>query len=115
MMNIKFQIILIIALILVLLIIMNMVRKNVVDLKYVLSWILLDIAVLVIVIVPGLLDLISEIIGIYSVTNMVFFLGFCFLLIIVFLQTISLSRNSERIRKLSQELALRDKENKDRK
>lgn len=107
MMTNKFRIILILLLLLSLIVIIQLVRKRIVELKYVLSWIIVDIIVLIIVLVPGLLDAIASFMGVYSVINMVFFLGFCFLLIIVFILTVSLSRNSNKIRKLAQEMALR--------
>lgn len=111
MMNSKFQIILVIALVLGLIAIVSMVRRKSLELKYALPWMIVDVIVVIIALVPRLLDSMAVFLGIYSVPNMVFFLGFCFLLVIVYILTVALSRNSNRLRKLSQEIALRDKEN----
>lgn len=106
MMTNKFRIILILILLLALIGIICMVRKRSIELKYVLSWIIVDVIVLIIVLIPGLLDGIAALMGVYSVMNMVFFLGFCFLLIITFTLTVALSHNSNKLRKMAQEIAL---------
>ncbi len=106
MMTNKFRIILILILLLALIGIIRMVRKRSIELKYVLSWIIVDVIVLIIVLIPGLLDGIAALMGVYSVMNMVFFLGFCFLLIITFTLTVALSHNSNKLRKMAQEIAL---------
>jgi len=48
--------------------------------------------------------------GIASPINMLFFLGFCFSLIIIFVLTVAVSRMSVRIKTLAQEIALYEKE-----
>lgn len=114
MMTNKFRIILIFILLIAIIGIIQMVRKRTIELKYVLSWLIVDVVVLVIVLIPGLLDAIASLMGIYSVMNMVFFLGFCFLLVISFTLTVALSQNSNKLRKMAQEIALSNKERIDR-
>lgn len=109
MMTLKLQIILIVALGIALLVVLNMVRTKKLDLKYALAWILADVIVIIAVLIPGFLGWLASLLGIYNAMNMVFFLGFCFLILIVFIMTVALSRNSGRIRKLSQQLALYEK------
>lgn len=109
MMTLKIQVIISLCLVIGFIAIMNMVRRKSLELKYALSWLLVDILLLIIILIPGLLGWIARILGIYSVMNMIFFLGFCFLIIIVFIMTVALSRNSERIRKLTQQMALYEK------
>lgn len=53
--------------------------------------------------------------GIASPVNMLFFFGFCFSLMIIFVLTISISRMSIRIKQLAQELALYEKKNSEKK
>lgn len=105
-MSFKAQCILGIILLFVLALIINMVRKRKLELKYVLAWMICDIALLILVFVPGLMTWLAEILGIYSPVNMVFFLGFVFSLLIIFSLTVALSRVTAKVRRLAQILAL---------
>lgn len=58
---------------------------------------------------PGLLIVVSDFLGIYAPVNMIFFLGFCFSLVIIFSLTVALSRMSNSIRTLDQMVALNEK------
>lgn len=111
-MNIKIQIIVADFIILALAYIVNMIRKKALELRYALAWIGVGIGVLVLDIFPGLMEVISKILGIADPVNMLFFLGFCFSLIIIFVLTVAISRMSIRIKELAQELALYKKEKK---
>ncbi len=92
--------------------ILRFIQKKELQLKYALIWILVDVLMLIAVLVPGLLMHISNLLGVYSVTNMLFFLGIMFTLTIIFSLTVALSRASDRIRKLSQQIALNEFDNK---
>lgn len=111
-MNIKIQIIVAGFIILALAYIVNKIRKKALELRYALAWIGVGIGVLVLDIFPGLMEVISKILGIADPVNMLFFLGFCFSLIIIFVLTVAISRMSIRIKELAQELALYKKEKK---
>lgn len=76
------------------------------ELKYALSWLFLELGILIITLIPNLLNVISKVLGIYNEINMLFFLGFVFIILVIFSLTMSLSRNSERVRKMAQEIAL---------
>ena len=76
-MNIKIQIIIGIIVILALCIIVNMIRKKRLELRYALSWLCVGIAILVLDCFPQLIAWLSEKIGIASPVNMLFFFGFC--------------------------------------
>lgn len=108
-MTLKIKLIITFGLIVGFCVVLDMVRRKSLELKYALSWLLVDMLLLLIVLVPGLLNGLTRMLGIYSEINMVFFLGFCFLILIVFVMTVALSRNSERIRKLTQQMALYEK------
>lgn len=108
-MNIKIQIIIGIIVILALCIIVNMIRKKRLELRYALSWLCVGIAILVLDCFPQLIAWLSEKIGIASPVNMLFFFGFCFSLMIIFVLTIAISRMSIRIKELAQEIALFEK------
>lgn len=108
MMTWKIRIAIIVVLALGLVALINLVRKRSLELKYALAWFLLDAALLLVVIVPGLLDILAGVLGIYNPMNMVFFLGFLFSIIVIFILTMSLSNNSNRVRKMAQMMALND-------
>ncbi len=108
MMTGKIQLIIGIFLVIGLVAIVNMIRKRKLDLKYALSWLIAIAAVLIIDCFPILLTRLSHLLGIWAPVNMIFFLGFCFSLMIIFTLTVTLSRMSERVRKLSQAVALNE-------
>lgn len=105
-MNIRLQIVIAVIIISVLVLIINMVRKKKIDLRYALSWICLAIALLLLDIFPGIMEWMAELIGIKTPSNMVFFFGFLLLVIIIYSLTASVSRLSNKTKQLTQELAL---------
>lgn len=113
MMTLKFRLIMAAILLIGFVIIINMVRKKSLDLRYALIWLALIAMILVIVIVPGLLGVITHFLGIYDAMNMVFFMGFVFLIVVTFFLTAALSRNSSRIKALTQQVALLEKQVRD--
>lgn len=108
MMTVKIQIIIGVCLVIGLAAIVNMIRRRRLELKYALSWLMAIVFVLVLDCFPTLLTRISRVLGIWAPVNMIFFLGFCFSLLIIFTLTVTLSRMSERVRKLSQAVALNE-------
>jgi len=108
MMTFKIQLIIGICLVVELLAIVNMVRKRKLELKYALSWLIAIVFVLIMDCFPVLLIRLSYFLGIWAPVNMIFFLGFCFSLLIIFVLTVTLSRMSERVRKLAQAVALNE-------
>lgn len=111
-MNIKAQIIISIIIILGIVYIINMVRKKALELRYSLTWLGVGICILILTLFPQIMNKISAIMGIASPMNMLFFLGFCFSLTIIFSLTISVSKMSIQIKDLTQEIALYKKEQK---
>lgn len=108
MMTIRIRVAIILILFLGIVAIVNLVRKKNLELKYALTWLFLGIGMLIAVLIPGLMDSISGALGIYNPMNMVFFLGFLFSVIVIFSLTMSVSRNSNRVRKMAQKIALNE-------
>lgn len=108
MMTIKIQIIIAVFLLIALMVMINMIRKRQLELKYALSWLIAIFFVLILDCFPVLLTKLSYALGIWAPVNMIFFLGFCFSLVIIFGLTVSMSRMSERMKKLSQALAIQE-------
>ena len=106
MMTIKLQIVIALAILIVFLILVNMIRRRSLELKYALSWFLVLCALFAFDCVPRLLIVVSEFLGIYAPVNMIFFLGFCFTLVIIFTLTVALSSMSNCLRTLDKMVAL---------
>lgn len=92
-----------------LLYILQLVRKNRLDLKYALSWLIVSIFVLIMVVFPNLMEKLAEFLGIASPVNMIFFLGFIFSLAIILILTVALSINAGSVKRLNQKIAMLDK------
>ena len=101
-MNSRIKIIVAIIIVLALSIIVNMIRRKALELRYALTWLGVGVVVLVLDLFPGLMSQLSKLMGIALPSNMLFFLGFCFSLAIIFGLTIAVSR----INDLTQEMAL---------
>ena len=110
-MNIRIQIIIGVIVIFALCIIVNMIREKKLELRYALAWLGVGIAILVLDCFPQVITWLAIKVGIASPINMLFFLGFCFSLVIIFILTVAVSRSSIRIKQLAQELALYEKNN----
>ena len=105
MMTVKLQIVVGLAILFILAILINMIRRRSLELKYA----LVLTALFVFDCAPALLNVVSGFLGIYAPVNMIFFLGFCFSLLIIFSLTVALSRLSNSVRTLDQMVALNEK------
>ena len=110
MLSVKIQVIVACLVLIALCVIVNMIRKKRLELRYALAWLLVGVGTLVLDCFPKTIGMISEMVGIASPVNMLFFFGFAFSLIIIFVLTVAVSRMSIRIKQLAQELALYQKD-----
>ena len=78
-MSLKIQIIVAIVLVLALASIINMVRKEALDIRFALSWLSVGIIVLIFDIFPSAMDWLVHLLGIELPVNMMFFFGFALL------------------------------------
>ena len=108
-MTVKIQVIIAIIVIIALSIIVNMIRKKRLELRYALAWLIVGGGIFILDCFPQLITWMARKLGIASPINMLFFLGFCFSLMIIFVLTVAVSRASIRIKELAQELALYEK------
>ena len=113
-MSVKIQILIAVLIICALIVIIDMIRKKRLELSYALSWLLVGIGVLILDVFPQLIKTISEKIGIVSPVNMLFFFGFCFSLVIIFVLTIAVSKLSIKIKQLAQQIAIYEKKETER-
>lgn len=109
MMTDLFRVLLLIAVLLYILLIGVLMKKGRMSLKYSLLWFASGIVLLLCAIFPQIIRFFTNLLGIYSETNAVFFLGVCFLLLIILSLTSIASGQSDRIRTLTQTQAMLEK------
>lgn len=105
-MNVRLQIVIGVIIVAMIFYIANMVRRKKIDLRYTLSWMCLGVVLLLLDIFPGIMEWLADLIGIKTPSNMVFFFGFILIVILVYSLTTSVSRLSDKSKKLTQEVAL---------
>lgn len=106
MMELKLKIIIIIIMLLLLMYMFQAVRKNKISLKNILIWIIADLIVIVSVLFLDELLKLANFIGIETVSNMLFFFGFVFLIILCFNLSSDLSIQNKKIINLTQEVGI---------
>lgn len=105
----RIQIIIAVILILGLIGIVNAVKKHQLDMKYALSWMFCMLCMLIVDIFPKILVWLSNLIGIDLPINTVLFVGIGFSMLLIFIQTMTISNLSEKTKKLTQEVAILEK------
>lgn len=105
-MALRFQIIIGAILVLAMLLILQQVRKNKLNLRFALLWLVLGVLMLIIDIFPGIITFVASALGLELASNLLFFLGICFTLILVFGLTLKVSKLSDEAKRLTQEVAL---------
>lgn len=105
----KFQIFLIVALVIYFVSLYKLLKERYLELKYTLIWIFAGLLMLVMAIFPKLLDKIAMFFGIYSSVNALFALAIFFILLILMSLTAIASKLNDRTKKLVQQSALLEK------
>ncbi len=105
-MSVKLQILIIVVVIMAMLYIIDLVRKKVIDFRYALLWLVVALCVLLFAVIPQLLNYLSKLLGIASPVNMLFFLGFCLSIVVIFSLSIALSNLQDKVKKTAQEIAI---------
>ncbi len=104
----RMQIFAIIACVLFLGIMLRLLKKNRLELKYSLLWLFSGVMMLVLAIFPRLLDHFAHLIGIYSAVNALFAVMLCFGIMVMISMTAIISKEKKEITKLVQEVAMLD-------
>lgn len=102
----KIQIILAVSSILFTFSVSYMIRREILELKYALLWLISGLGLILLSISPLVSIMLADLFGIVDANNVLFLLGIIFLIAIVFSLTLSLSRSSKKVLKLTQEVAL---------
>lgn len=105
-MTLKFQVVLIICVIIFFLLIISLLKKNQLELKYSILWIVTGVVLLVIAVFPVIIGKITQWVGIYSVVNGIFAIALFFILLMLLSMTSIVSKLSKQNKNLAQAIAL---------
>lgn len=89
----------------IIIMILFFIRKNKINIKYSLIWLLLFIIFLIFLIIPGFLDFITHVLGFQTSSNMIFAVMIGVLVIITISLTGIVSSQDKKIRLLIQEVS----------
>lgn len=109
-MTIKLQVVLVICVIIFLAMIIRLLRKKSLELKYSILWIITGVVLLVLAIFPTLLEKFTAIVGIYSVVNGLFAIALFFTLLMLLSLSSIVSQLTKKNKEIAQQLALIEKE-----
>lgn len=105
----KLRVSLILALILYFVLILLLLKKREISLKYTLLWLFAGVCMGILVIWPEMLTAITRIIGIESNMNGLFILAIAFVIVILMALTSIVTKQNEKIRSLTQTMGMMEK------
>lgn len=105
-MNIMLKVFILLLIIFQLILIVRTAKLKKLSMRYCSFWILLLLLMTVIVIFPNMVFSISNFFNFEASSNMIFLLGFFFLFYVIFILTISISVQNEKIKLLIQEISI---------
>ena len=105
-MNTKLEIISSIFALLVIFLILYLIRKEKINIKYAIIWLLLFGILAMLLIIPGFLKLITKLLGFHVSSNMIFAIIISVLVIISISLTAIVSTQDRKIRRLIQEVSI---------
>ena len=108
-MQVRLQMVFGVVLLLFMIAVVHMIRKRYLEIKYALSWFLTLVFLMVVDVFPGILSHVTAWVGVELPSNMLFILGFCFLMGIVLNLTVALSKLSVQNKTLIQEVGILEK------
>ena len=103
-MSLTLRIFLIILLLIFMALIIYVINHKKISMRYASLWLLMLLILILVTIFPNLIIALSNFLGFETTSNMVFLLGFFVLAYIIFLLTIYLSDQQNKIKNLVQEL-----------
>lgn len=104
--HVKLQLFLLIILALSNIYVIHLIRKNILDLKNTLIWLLLGVCLILFTLFPDVWVTLSSFFGIIEPVNMLFLFSILILFAILFYQTIENAKKSKREKALAQEIAI---------
>ncbi len=107
-MSITLRVVLIMASLLTMLFMIKRIRNAKVQIEDVIFWIIFSVLLIILSIFPELGDLFAGILGIYSTVNFIFLFIIFLLLLREFTMTIKVSQMENKIKELTQEIAIKN-------
>ena len=83
-------------------IVINLVNKKKMCIQYSLIWIIISLTLIIIAVFPGIVFWLCSLLGIKTPSNLIYLIGIFALLLVSLVQTSIISRQTERIRFLTQ-------------
>lgn len=111
-MTLRLQIFIIVGVVFGLILFINLVRRERLELRYVLTWLGVLVGILIVGLFPKIINFVSYILGIATPINALFFFGFLFVTVLLYFLTFAISRSANRIKELAQMVALYEYEHK---
>lgn len=108
-MDFHLRIVMAVVVIVYFLLIIKLIKKKTLALKYTLLWLFAGTCMAALVIAPSLLDSVSAMLGIATPMNALFAIAIGFIIIILMSLTVIVSKQTERIKNLAQENAMLEK------
>lgn len=108
-MTIKLQIFLIVFVLIFLVLILRLLRKGALELRYSILWFLTGVMLLLLGLFPGIMTKVSRVLGIYDVTNALFAIALFFILLILLSLTSIVSKLSKQNKEVTQKNAMLEK------
>lgn len=109
-MSVRIQMIIVVAALLAVFYIVQKIRMKEIELRYSLLWMILGIGIILFACFPQFTEWLAHMLGICQPVNMLFFAGFCFMLPIIFSLSVAVSKLSNKVKRLTQEIALLQEE-----
>ena len=114
-MTVILRCVLIVVSILLTFFVLKKIRQSKVKIEDSIFWVMFALMMVVFSIFPGLADILSDFVGTYSTSNLIFMFVIFILLVKVFFLSLKISQLESRVTELIQQLALDRKEEADRK
>ena len=105
-MGIRLKASLMISIILFIIIMIGFIKRDNINIKYALLWLISGFLVLIAILIPNLLEKISHFLGFELMSNMIFFVAILVLFALSLSFTIIISKQTQKIRLLIQEISL---------
>lgn len=88
----------------------ELLRRQVLKVKYAALWLVVGVATLVLAVFPRLLDRVADLLGVADPPNLLFFVAILVLLAVTVQLSLELSRVEERLRTLAEHVAMLEQE-----
>ena len=108
-MSFRLQIVVIVAMALALIYLIRQIIKKKLDIKYGIIWLGMSILIMVFAIWPNLLGRLSDLMGIASPVNMLFFIGLVLQMAAIYVLSRNVGVLLDKVRRMSQEIAILNK------